>query len=126
MGILVVDPQQTQTTGAIPLMPRYHFVPFRFHRHYTIPVAAGSPAKAPEQSPSEPGHVLGLKQPDGSITHSKLGIPQKNQYAAPHICVPTRPTALIAPTRQMTFSPSPTAGRKIRVYVLKAGAVYQK
>ena len=32
----------------------------------------------------------------------------------------------IAPTRQMTFSPSPTAGRKIRVYVLKAGAVYQK
>jgi len=38
----------------------------------------------------------------------------------------TRPAAPIAPTRQMIFSPSPTAGRKIRVYVLKAGAVYQK
>jgi len=29
-------------------------------------------------------------------------------------------------TKQMIFSPSPTAGRKIRVYVLKAGEVYQK
>ncbi len=50
----------------------------------------------------------------------------KNQYAAPHICASTLLQAQIAPTRQMTFSPSPTAGRKIRVYVLKAGAVYQK
>ena len=32
----------------------------------------------------------------------------------------------IALTKQMIFSPSPTAGRKIRVYVLKASAVYQK
>jgi hypothetical protein len=64
--------------------------------------------------------------PKNALSHTKLGISQKNQYAAPHICASTRQAALIAPTRQMTFSPSPTAGRKIRVYVLKAGAVYQK
>jgi len=64
--------------------------------------------------------------PNSSNTHTKLGIPQKNQYATPHICASTLPKAQIAPTRQITFSPSPTAGRKIRVYVLKAVAVYQK
>jgi hypothetical protein len=66
------------------------------------------------------------KAPHRSTPHTKLGILQKNQYAAPHICASTLSKAQIAPTRQITFSPSPTAGRKIRVYVLKAGAVYQK
>jgi hypothetical protein len=64
--------------------------------------------------------------PNSSTPHTKLGIPQKNQYATPHICASILPKAQIAPTRQITFSPSPTAGRKIRVYVLKAVAVYQK
>ncbi|OXR29203.1 hypothetical protein PSUM_25465 [Pseudomonas umsongensis] len=80
-----------------------------------------APTRASEQTPDHP-----IRPPRNPISHTKLGISQKNQYAAPHICASTRQAALIAPTRQMTFSPSPTAGRKIRVYVLKAGAVYQK
>jgi len=79
-----------------------------------------------EHSPENPDGTPNPKPDSSKKTHTKLGIPQKNQYAAPHICASTRPAAQIAPTRQMIFSPSPTAGRKIRVYVLKAGAVYQK
>jgi hypothetical protein len=35
------------------------------------------------------GHLI--PSPDSSNTHTTLGIPQKNQYAAPHICASTRP-----------------------------------
>ncbi|WJV23726.1 MULTISPECIES: hypothetical protein [Pseudomonas] len=55
-----------------------------------------------------------------------LGILLEYQYAAPHLCASTCSTGQIRPTRQMIFSPSPTASRKSWVYVLQAGAVYQK
>lgn len=52
--------------------------------------------------------------------------PQKISMLRPTFAHRPASRRQIAPTRQMIFSPSPTAGRKIRVYVLKAVAVYQK
>ena len=127
MGVLVVDPEQTPTAGTVLVTPRRFLrEKARSHKDCAMPVGSGLLENAVEHSPQNPELLPSPEQSNSSTTHTKLGIFQKNQYAAPHICASTRPAAQIAPTRQMTFSPSPTAGRKIRVYVLKAGAVYQK
>jgi hypothetical protein len=96
MGVLVVHLEQTPASGTVSL----------------------------SRQNTALGHQP--KWPNGSEWHFLLGIFAKLAYAPPHICASTRLAVPIAPARQMIFSPGPTAGRKIRVYVLKAGAVYQK
>ncbi|MHC8307515.1 hypothetical protein [Pseudomonas sp. PB3P13] len=120
MGVLVVHPEQAQAAGAVSVNTlRIRGNPIL--QVYTEPVGAGL-ARDDEGTFSTT-----IAPAAGHCTlHFTLGTTQKNQYAAPHICASRALRGSIAPTWQMMFSPGPTAGRKIRVYVLKAGAVYQK
>ena len=126
MGVLVVDAKQTQAAGAIPVTLHCFRTDMLTSTGITRSLWKRACPRRRQNIRSNPGSATPSKAPGSPAPHTKLGILQKNQYAAPHICASTRPAAPIAPTRQMIFSPSPTAGRKIRVYVLKAGAVYQK
>src|SRR5471030_1586721 len=117
------------------------------------PVGAGLPAKRPLHSTSTltdppPSRASSLRSHNGHSAGHRLNAAPECRDKNPTPNPPPRtshweflkkismlrptfahrpaPRLRYAPTRQNTFSPSPTAGRKIRVYVLKAGAVYQK